>query len=73
MADRISIDLGEYGEILVEPVGPIPAAPTAEDGALVKAGLRETLQETRKELKVKAQELPRLPLQRLFVPSLLHI
>ena len=62
MTERVILDLGEYGEILVEPVGPGAVAPEPEEGGIVKAGLGDKLRETFREIRVTAQELPKMPL-----------
>ncbi len=65
MKDQIVLDLGEYGEVVVE-----STAETGDtEGQLVQAGLDEVVQRVR----VKAQELLRLPLTgvaKLFLASL---
>ena len=64
MSDQIVLDLGEYGEILVE-----PATSLAEP----KGGLVPASRESVKKIKVKAQELLKRPLTglaKLFLATL---
>lgn len=59
MSDRVILDLGEYGEILVEPA---EAALSEPSGELAQAGLGDAVQKAGQKVKVKAQELLKLPL-----------
>ncbi len=58
MADEIVLDLGEYGEILVE----LAATPGEPEGQLIETGIGDTLHEARETIKVKVQEVLSLPL-----------
>lgn len=71
MAETI-VDLGEYGEILVESSSEVGLS-TFDDDATEKTGFRDTLRQTGGKVKVEAAKLLKLPLTglaKLFIASI---
>lgn len=72
MTDEIILDLGEYGTILVESVEDSAVSEEPEEG-LVQAGIDDTVREIGRQVRVKAQEVLKLPLAglaQLFLATL---
>jgi hypothetical protein len=66
MPDQIILDLGEYGEIRVEPVNPAVTIVEEAEGGIVRAGrLGDAARATGEKIKVSAQKLLALPLEGL--------
>lgn len=74
MTDQIVLDLGEYGEIIVEATSETAVQASEEtEGQLVQAGLGDTVRTIKQRITVKAQDLLQLPLTgmaKLFLASL---
>ena len=62
MTDRIIMELDEYGEIVIEPVPAPPGSEQEEEQSLMQAGIKDEVQKAVRWVRVKAKEVPTLPL-----------